>query len=163
MEAYQAFLTWLEELPISIAIAESSSIWGFPFLLVLHTIGICMTAGIGAVISLRIMGVAKAIPLAALRPLFLQFWIGFAISAVSGTLLFLIAPTTYGVHPMYLSKIFLMILATLALLPMRTIIRSDRLASDSDIPARVKIMAAVSPLLWISVIATGRLIGYFSS
>ena len=36
----------------------------------------------------------------------------------------------------------------------------DGQASDSTIPSRVKALAAVSLLVWISVITTGRLIAY---
>lgn len=157
----EGFLTWLEELPISLAIAESQSIWGFAFVLVLHTIGIALTAGSVTTMSLRILGVAKPMPLASLRPLFRYFWLGFLINAVTGTLLFMMAATRNGYHPLYYAKLFLLFLALLALLPIRAAIQSDRVTSDNDIPASAKTMAALSPLLWAGVITTGRLIAYF--
>ena len=48
------FLLWLESTSLSVWMREEPSIWAFPFILSLHTIGLGFVAGINAVIALRI-------------------------------------------------------------------------------------------------------------
>jgi hypothetical protein len=157
----ESFFLWLEELPISLTIAESQSIWGFPLILFLHSIGIALTAGPATMMGLRILGVARPMPLSSLRTLFRFFWAGFVMNVITGTLLFMMAATRTGYKPMYYAKLTFLLFALLTLRPIRAVIESDLVGSDSDIPSRVKTMAALSLLLWAGVITTGRLIAYF--
>lgn len=156
-----SFFLWLEELPLSLTIAESQSIWGFPLILFLHSIGIALTAGPATIMGLRILGVARPMPLSSLRALFRFFWAGFFINAVTGALLFMMAATRTGYKPMYYAKLTFLLCALLTLRPIRAVIDSDRVGSDTDIPSRVKTLAALSIFLWAGVITTGRLIAYF--
>lgn len=82
----ESFFLWLEELPLSLTIAESQSIWGFAFILFLHSIGIALTAGPATMMGLRVLGVARPMRLSSLRTLFRFFWAGFVLNAVTGSL-----------------------------------------------------------------------------
>src|SRR4029434_1672283 len=107
-----AVLQWIQDLPISVAIAESDSLWwGYawwlfldavglrlpvdigcivsPWWLFVHAVGMGLTAGIGFIVCLRLLGVGRQIPLSSLRVLFRLFWVGFYLNLVSGTLLFM--------------------------------------------------------------------------
>ena len=50
-----AVLRWIQDLPISAAIAESDSLWwGYAWWLFVHAVGMGLTAGIGFVVCLRL-------------------------------------------------------------------------------------------------------------
>lgn len=158
----EAFLQWLRDLPPSIWVAESDTAWAYPFVLFVHTIGIALTGGSAAVILVRVLGVARSLPIPAMRKLFPALWAGFILNAISGTLLFNAAATTTGYNPTYYLKLVLLLFATLTLLPVRTFIYADRGDPGSGIPFRVQGFAALSLLLWAGVVATGRLIAYLA-
>ena len=155
----EGFFTWLEDLHLSSSIAASSTLYGFALVLVLHTVGIALTAGPAAVMSLRLLGVGRPMPLASLQTLFKFFWVGFIGNAITGTLLFMMAATRTGYNPMYYAKLLFLALAVLALRPIRTAITND---GDIDVPSRVRTTALLCLLLWGAGITSGRLIAYTS-
>src|SRR5437764_2336031 len=83
-------LTQLEETNLSIWLRESD--WSQPILLCFHAVGMAMVVGISLMFSARVLGYAKDFPLAGFDKLFGLAWIGFAMNAVSGTLLFIAEP-----------------------------------------------------------------------
>src|SRR6266566_96464 len=85
-----AVLQWIQDLPISVAIAESDSLWwGYAWWLFIHAVGMGLTAGLGFIICLRLLGVGRQIPVSSFRILFRVFWIGFYINLLSGIILFM--------------------------------------------------------------------------
>ena len=88
------FLNSLEQMPFSIWVRESSSIWAFPTFLVVHTIGMSIVAGLSAMISLAVLGFWPHIPLRPLERLYPLIWIGFWINAATGTVLLIADATT---------------------------------------------------------------------
>ena len=40
------FLTWLEQLPFSMWVLQSGSVWAYPSILTAHTIGMTVVAGL---------------------------------------------------------------------------------------------------------------------
>ena len=78
------WLIWLESLPSSVWVRESGSLWSYPTVLFLHTVGLAFAVGMSAVISLRVLGAAADMPLPALEPFYRVLWIGFWVNAASG-------------------------------------------------------------------------------
>jgi hypothetical protein len=156
----ESFLTWLQDLPLSMWVAQSESLWAYPFVLFVHTLGLALTAGSAAVILMRILGFARSLPFSAVRPLFPCLWTGFVLNAISGTLLFIAAATSIGYVPVFYVKLALLFFAILTVLPVRRFIASDPAVAGRDIPLRVKGLAALSLLLWAGVITAGRLTAY---
>ena len=56
----------------------SPSIWAYPTVLTLHTVGLAILVGASFVINLRVLQVSGLIPLHRLQPLYRFIWIGFA-------------------------------------------------------------------------------------
>ena len=77
-----AFLTALENSGLSTWLRESNSIWAYPTVLTLHTIGLALLVGANAALDLRVLGVGKAIAVSDQRPLFRGMWIGVWVNAV---------------------------------------------------------------------------------
>lgn len=154
----ESYLIWLQNLPLSVWITESESIWGYPFVLFLHAVGMGLAAGLAFFIDLRLLGLGQPLPVSSLRNLFTIFWGGFVLNAASGTILFMAAAASTGYVPIYYAKLILIFFGVLTMLPIRAFVDSDR--ADGNIPSRVKTLAAVSFLLWLGAITAGRLVAY---
>jgi len=154
-----AVLQWIQDLPISAAIAESDSLWwGYAWWLFVHAVGMGLTAGIGFVVCLRLLGVGRQIPLSSLRVLFPLFWVGFYLNLVSGTLLFMTDATGIArVWELY-AKLVCLALALIAMSRLRRFI--DTTENDRTIPPSIQKTAVACLVLWLAVITSGRLIAY---
>src|SRR5262245_5005030 len=68
----------------SARIRGSESMFAFPAIITLHTIGMGFLAGGSAVIDLRILGVAPHVPLKSVARFFPVLWLAFSVNAASG-------------------------------------------------------------------------------
>ena len=154
-----AVLQWIQDLPISTSIAESDSLWwGYAWWLFLHAVGMGLTAGIGFIVCLRLLGVAPQIPLSSFRVLFRWFWIGFYVNLLSGTILFMTDATGIArVWELY-AKLACLALALVAMSKLRRFIDSSD--SEGAMPPNVRKTAVACLVLWLAVITSGRLIAY---
>ena len=154
-----AVLQWIQDLPISAAIAESDSLWwGYAWWLFVHAVGMGLSAGIGFIVCLRLLGVGRQIPLSSLRVLFRLFWVGFYLNLLSGTLLFMTDATGIArVWELY-AKLVCLALAMVAMSRLRRFVESTE--GDRAIPLRIQKTAVACLVLWLAVIASGRLIAY---
>ena len=154
-----AVLQWIQDLPISAAIAESDSLWwGYAWWLFVHAVGMGLTAGIGFIVCLRLLGIGQQIPLSSLRVLFRLFWVGFYLNLLSGTLLFMTDATGIArVWELY-AKLVCLALAVIAMSRLRRFV--DSTENDRAIPPSIQKMAVACLVLWFAVITSGRLIAY---
>ena len=154
-----AVLQWIQDLRFSAAIAESDSIWwGYAWWLFVHALGMGLTAGIGFVVCLRLLGVGREIPLTALRVLFRAFWIGFYLNLLSGTILFMTDATGIArVWELY-AKLACLTLALIAMSRLRRFVESSE--GNASVPPAIRTTAVACLVLWLAVITSGRLIAY---
>ena len=154
-----AVLQWIQDLPISAAIAESDSLWwGYAWWLFVHAVGMGLTAGIGFVVCLRLLGVGRQIPLTSLRVLFRLFWIGFHVNLLSGTILFMTDATGIArVWELY-AKLACLALALAAMSRLRRFV--DHTEGEATVPPAIRRTAVACLVLWLAVITSGRLIAY---
>src|SRR5258705_1802234 len=154
-----AVLKGIQALPISASIAASDSLWwGYAWWLFLHAVGMGLTAGIGFVICLRLLGVGIQIPVSSFRILFRLFWIGFYVNLVSGAILFMTDATGIArVWELYV-KLLCLGLALVTMTRLRRFIDGE--GSDGVIPPAVRRVALLCIVLWLGVITSGRLIAY---
>jgi len=139
----------------------SDSIWTYPTVLTLHTVGLAMLVGACVVVNLRVLNVGVQVPLARLRPLFRVMAAGFVINLVSGLVLFISEAADLVVEPIFYVKMA-SISGALWLglrLKRRIVERPD--PSLREISAGRQ-MAAASLLLWTLAIVSGRLVAYFA-
>ena len=153
-----SYLEWLQDLPLSMWIAGSESLLSFPLILFLHSLGMGLSAGSAFVVCMRLVGVGRPLPVSSLRVFFKIFWGGFFLNLVTGSLLFAAHATTTGFIPMYYLKLALIAAGMVLSLPIRKFVDGE--TSDDAIPSHVKGLAALSLLVWMGVITTGRLIAY---
>ena len=115
MSFTDAFLVWLELSAFSVWVRESPSIFAFPMILAVHTIGLGLIAGINAALDLRVLGVAPRIPVVEFRRFLPVMWLGLWLNVASGIVLLIAYPTKALTNPVFYLKLTL-IAAALAIL-----------------------------------------------
>ncbi len=154
------FLRWLEALPLSTWIREGGSIWGYPTILFLHTVGLGFLTGLSIAMALRILGVASRLPLTPFAKFYPLMWIGFWVNAISGILLLMADATTKAINPVFYIKIGFTLVACLVLIFLRRRFFSDPMLDKKLVSGRVKAMAAITLMCWAGAITAGRLMAY---
>lgn len=152
------FLVWLESTSLSEWVVGSDSMFAFPGILALHAIGMGLAAGLAAVLDLRILGVARGVPLTEFRRFQPALWGGFGLNAVSGVLLLVGYPTKALTNPVFYLKLLLIAAA------MVLFVRIDRLIRTGDPvappTAQLRRLAITSLACWAGAITAGRLLAY---
>ena len=158
------FFTWLEASGLSIWLRESPSIWAFPFILILHTVGLAFVAGSNITIAARVLGLVPDIPLPSLRRYVLVMWTGFWVNAVSGAALLLAYPTKALTNPLFYVKLLLVAAAmVLARAMWRGLDDPGSDGGQSPAAVRLRRIAGVGLACWIAAIPAGRLLAYTCS
>jgi hypothetical protein len=155
-----SFFVWLEATLLSTWIRESTSVFAFPAILSLHTIGMGFAAGISAALDLRILGFAPSVPLLELRRFLPVMWIGFWVNAVSGVLLLVAYPTKALTNPVFYLKIAFIAVALLVIRIMARSVFGDASLDLKPAMGRPRLLAAASLVCWTGTITAGRLLAY---
>ena len=144
-----AFSTWIRESP---------SLWAYPTILTLHTVGLALLVGPSWALDLRLLGFAPAIPLRVLEKTFPVMWIGFWVNGISGLLLFAADATTKGATLLFATKLALIAIAVVNIFAIRQVVYRRGPEPASGLTA--KTLAVVSIALWMAAIGTGRWMAY---
>jgi hypothetical protein len=149
---HSAFATWVREAP---------TIWAYATILFLHTVGLGFVVGVNVAIDLRILGVARQMPLAPMRKLFPWMWAGFAVNALSGIALLIADATTKLANPAFLVKMAFIALGVINMAWSKRRLFDDPVALERfPASSHAKRVAIVSLVLWIGATTAGRLMGY---
>jgi hypothetical protein len=155
-----SFLAFIENGALSTFIRETPTVFVFPAILTLHTIGMGVLAGGGIAIDLRILGFAPKMALAPIGRFFPVLWLAFVVNAVSGILLLIAYPTKALTNPLFYVKLLLIALAVVVLLRLKRRIFDDPKIERMPIERGDKRLALFSIAIWLAVIAAGRLLAY---
>jgi hypothetical protein len=153
------FLRSLEESGFATWLRESPSIWAYPTILTLHTLGLGVLVGGSAVLDLRLLGFAPAIPLPPLERLFPAMWVGFWVNALSGLVLFVGDATGKGTTRLFMTKLVIVAIGVLVLVALRRTVYSGRLGAPA-VSTTSRALAVVSLVVWFLAIVTGRYMAY---
>lgn len=138
-------------------IAEKA--WAYPTLETFHVIGLGLLFGGLFALAMRMFGLGRQIPLPALNRHILPWvWIGFAINALSGVLLFTSNAPEFTANPAFQVKMALIAVAGINVLIFKRLMAQVSPEGEATIAARLG--AAASLAIWTSVITAGRLIAY---
>src|SRR5438477_2469659 len=133
------FLRLIEQSSVSQWVTGSSSVFAFPSILLLHTIGMGVVVGISAGMDLRILGLAPALPLAPMEKFFPLLWIGFWVNAITGTILLVADATTKMTNPDFYVKMGFIALAVINLQIMRKRVFRDPFIDKRPFASNVKL------------------------
>jgi len=154
-------LEWLENTSLSTTLRDSPNVFLYPTILAFHTLGLAFFVGISSAIALRVLGVASALPLAPFRKFYPVMWLGFAVNAVSGTLLLVIEPTKFLTMADFYVKLLAIAGAVLCnrLLYVRHF-KNPAPVDPSPLPLRDRAIAVATLFFWAAAITAGRLTAY---
>lgn len=155
------FLVWLEQTGPSVWVREAPTLWGFPFILFLHTLGLGVVAGLSVATNVWVLKFAERYPVAPLAPFFPVIWLGFTVNLVSGLLLLVAYPTKALTDPVFYLKIGLIIAALWQLQWIRRRLFVDANPATPFRPSRrVRVSAGAAIAAWAGAVLTGRLLAY---
>jgi hypothetical protein len=84
---FDPFFRWLESTAVSVWIVESPSLFAFPGILAVHTVGLGLLAGLNGALDLRLLGMARSIPPAAFTRVLPIMWFGLWVNVLSAVAL----------------------------------------------------------------------------
>jgi hypothetical protein len=154
------FLQTIEDTGFSTWLRESESPVAFYFILLFHTFGLAILVGANMIVDLRLLGVARAMPLAPLKKLFPIMWTGFAMNAITGVLLVMAYPTKSLTNIDFYIKLTIIGFAIWVMRRLKIQVFADSSLSEAEMAARGAALARWSLFLWFSAIAAGRLLAY---
>ncbi|MCV2348301.1 DUF6644 family protein [Paucibacter sp. Y2R2-4] len=158
-------LAWaeaIEQSRVGLALAESAL--AFPLIEGAHLLGLALSFGLLAIADLRLLGLLlRQVPahqvLRQLRP-----WIfgGFALTFITGGLLFWSEAAKILFNPAFVAKLVLTVLALANALVFETRLapRAIEWGQALRLPTPVRLAGLASLTLWSGVLITGRLIPY---
>ena len=140
------------------------SLYLFPLIESSHVIGLTMVFGTIAIIDLRLLGIASTRrPFTRIASDILKWtWAAFVLTVATGLLMFITNAGVYYHNFHFRSKMALLALSGINMLifeftAARSVHRWDK---DAAAPLAGRTVAAVSLVLWISIIFLGRWIGF---
>lgn len=154
------FLDAFEQSGFSKWLREAQSFFGYYFVLAFHTLGLALAVGPNAAIDLRLLGVAREIPLPPLKRWFSLIWLGLILNAASGVFLVVAYPVKAVTNPVFYVKLVLIGLAVWIVHRIKTQVFDDANLSEAAVAARGKTLAVWSLVLWVGVLTAGRLLAY---
>jgi hypothetical protein len=135
--------------------------WAWPALEAIHFVGMALLFGAVLLVTLRVLGLVRRVPFAALHRLLPLGVFGFGMNLATGVAFFLVdtgrySAMTYGFYP----KMALIVVGGVAGLYFTIFESPWALEADDDAPTSARAMATATLLLWCAVIAYGRLLPY---
>lgn len=154
------FLATLEHSPFSRWVLSSDTIWAYPMILFLHTVGMALVAGISSALDLRLLGFAPKVPVRPLERLYPFMYLGFACNLITGTVLLIADATTKLTNPDFYVKMIFVFGGVGLLVIMRRKIFGDAKLDERPLPPAARGMAFLSLICWVGAVTCGRLLAY---
>lgn len=143
--------------------ALMTTTWAWPVVESVHFIGLSLLVGTIFLFDLRLLGVARHIPIAALHRLVPWGVAGFGLQALSGAMFLMTEPDQYVYNPAFHLKMVFMLAAGLnaSLFYLTSYRRLTAEGAPGDATRVAKVIAVLSLSLWFGVIIAGRLLTFY--
>jgi hypothetical protein len=159
--ALEQTLTWLQDLPLPMQIRESD--WMFPTIETVHVFALVLVVGSIITVDLRLLGLAnRDRPFSQLaREMLPWTWSAFVVAAIAGVLMFSSKAVVYFGNIPFRLKMLCLLLAGMNMLWFHWAETRHLATWDASMPPpRARLAGAASLLLWGSIVAAGRWIGF---
>lgn len=154
-----ALLELISQWPVAAFLRQS--LWAYPLVNALHIFSIGLIAGAITTLDLRVLGMFRDIPLAALsRPLLRVAQTGMVMTVLSGFLLFSVRPDNYLGNAAFQTKLVLITLAIANALIVHQLPSWRRAIDNNHVHPLLAAAALMSMLLWAATILAGRWIAF---
>jgi uncharacterized membrane protein len=162
MALLQDFAAVVENIGIAESIRESEVL--FPFIESIHVIAICLVVGSILTLDLRLLGFASLQrPVSRLTAAILPVtWGAFTVAVMTGLLLFISNASKYLANGYFDAKLCLIAAAGLNMMVFHGLSARDMAQWEQrkSSPVSARVAGALSILIWIAVVACGRMIGF---
>jgi len=156
------FCQWLEQTYVATAIRQS--LWLFPAIETVHLLGMAFLVVTISAFDLRLLGlILRRASVSHLRRALLPWtWTAFAVQVVTGFLLFSSEAVKLFANPAFRLKLLLIVLAAIQVAIFHQLGLRNLPAWDTNpsTPKAAKLAGFVSLVLWLSIAAAGRFIGF---
>jgi hypothetical protein len=152
---------WIDGTALSQAMC--GSLWMYPIVEIVHIVGFVMLVGAVVMFDLRVLGLSKALPVAALGRHLLRWSIAALLLVVpAGLMMFSAHPQDFIENRVFLLKLGLIMAAGInaAMFHAGAFRSVQDWNTHAEAPASAKLHAALSIAIWIAVICCGRLLAY---
>ena len=140
-------------------VSSAPTLFAYPTILMLHTVGLAMIVGPAWVLDLRLLGYAARLPVETLRGAFRIMWVGFVINASTGLALFISEADDKGLKWIFWVKLASIAVALVVTSRLRRAVFGGGVAPEVATP-RARNLAKASFVLWLVAITAGRLMAY---
>lgn len=154
-------LAWIER--SALATAMRQELWLYPSVEIVHIWGFVMLVGSIAMLDLRLLGLSSRVPVRELSRHLLPWTLGALLLIVpTGLLMFIAHADDFITNRAFVLKLTLIFAAAINAVffhlgPYRSV---DRWNVAVATPPSAKLHAALSLMIWMGVIACGRLLAY---
>ena len=147
----------------ALGVAMRQSLWLYPAVEIVHLAGIGLLFGSIAILDLRLLGLARDLPLRRLAAHVLPWTAAsFLLIVPSGLAMFMAHASDFIASPVFVLKMGLILAAGVNAALFHA--GAMRTASDWDVnrapPRAARVAGALSLAFWLAVIACGRLLAY---
>jgi len=152
-------LQTLQDSNYALWVKESSTT--YVAILAFHTIGLVFLVGISGATAMRILGVAKSMPLAPLQDFFPLMYAGAWINVITGMALLTLYPFDYAKNPVIYLKLACIGVAIVALRKLRAAVFDGGV--DSEVGAntsRARVLSWTLIVAWLVATFCGRVVAY---
>jgi hypothetical protein len=153
-------LVSLEQSGFGSWVRDAPTIWAFPTILFLHTLGMAIVAGGSAMLSLMVLGFWPAAPMKPFARMFPWLWAAFGVNAVTGTMMLVADATNKLTSLDFYIKMALVFAGLFVLIRMRRQIFENPRLDDVPLSGSAKLLAWASLACWFGAITAGRLLAY---
>jgi hypothetical protein len=152
---------WLEHTGLSEWVRGGS--FAFPLILTAHVLGAGFIAGTSATIALRLLGIARGVPVSLFEKFYPVLWLALALNVVSGLLLLDAYPYKAFTNPVFYAKLSFIALGVYLAVRIRDNVLRAPVWQQLGQTAGVKsasLLAVISLVCWASALIAGRLLAY---
>ncbi len=152
---------WLEHTGLSEWVRGGS--FAFPLILTAHVLGAGFIAGTGAAVALRLLGVARGVPVSLFQYFYPVLWSALALNVASGLLLLDAYPYKAFTNPVYYAKLTLIGLGIYVAIRIRdNVLRAPvwQHAGQAAGVMNARVLAVMSLACWMGALICGRLLAY---
>jgi hypothetical protein len=154
-------LAAIERLPLAVAMRQE--LWLYPTVEIVHIVGFVLLAGSVMVLDLRLLGLSPRLSIRELSRHVLP-WMAAALLLIvpSGLLMFIAHAAEFVGNTAFIAKMSLLMCAGLnAAIFYAGVFRHVAMwDSNAPVPVAARFHALVSLLIWLAVLACGRLLAY---
>jgi hypothetical protein len=136
----------------------------FPIIETAHVLAIVMVVGTILIVDLRLLNIASTrLAVSTLvREVLPWTWTAFILALITGALMFISAASKYAQNPAFLCKMVILLLAGLnmAIFHRGVYRKIAEWDAGPGTPGLARLAGAASLVIWVSVVALGRWIGF---